>query len=170
MAETSRWKFINKSPGSPKKADIFFPHVSPQPACRHSESEVSALPPWPARHHAEPHSILPVAGRGRFYCYPISQMRRLSLWNDSNRGQIWILNTWYLYFSLYVPSWWCLWKYLEVTIQIQNLIISNTMRISNRRAVHMINIAKRNTTVFSLQICLWARNLVDQARLDRHRG
>lgn len=57
-----------------------------------------------------------------------------------------------------------------MTMQIQNLIISNTMRISNHRAVHMINTAKRKTTVFSLQIYLWARNLVDQERLDRHRG
>ena len=57
-----------------------------------------------------------------------------------------------------------------MTMQIQNLIISNTMSISNHRAVHMINTAKRKTTVFSLQIYLWARNLVDQERLDRHRG
>lgn len=56
-----------------------------------------------------------------------------------------------------------------MTMQVQNLIISNTMRVSNHKAVHMINTAKRKTTVFSLQIYLWARNLGEIRQTQRLR-
>lgn len=57
-----------------------------------------------------------------------------------------------------------------MTMQVRDLIISNTMRVSNHRAVHMINTAKRKTTVFFSANLSVGKELSRPGEIDRHRG